>query len=246
MGKHTDRSTSWLVTYSDFITLLLVFFVVFYAVTPDVDESKLKTLLSEFQGGEGVLTESSVIPAESVVDRRKRAERWEGLSRYIEQNQLSDQVQVDLMPAGNRIILKESLTFTSGDARLLDASASVLREITFLFDDSISEIEVQGHTDNIPVRSSRYRSNWDLGAERAISVLLFLMENTNLEPERFKVSSLGEYRPIASNESDAGRRANRRVEILIRYKSEQEMQQPSLQPGQPEVVNPGMNNSASN
>ncbi len=218
MGKHIDRSTSWLVTYSDFITLLLVFFVVFYAMTPGVEESKLKAIQSAFEGGEGILNESSVIPIDALAEKLKRSERWEALNTYIQENDLGDQVQVDLMETGNRIILKESLTFLSGDYNLLDKSKNILREITYLFDDTIAEVEVQGHTDNIPVRTSRYRSNWDLGSERAISVLLFLMENTNLPPSTFKASSLGEYQPIANNEDASGRALNRRVEILIRYK----------------------------
>lgn len=228
MGKRPDRSTSWLVTYSDFITLLMVFFVVFYSLSDGIEDSKLQTILSEFQGGEGVLSESSVIPVESLADRRKRSERWEELGEFIEQQNLSDQVQIDLLPTGNRIILKESLTFGSGDYRLLDRSENVLKEITYLFDDSILEVEVQGHTDNIPVKTSRYRSNWDLGAERSISVLMFLLENTNLPPEKFKASTLGEFRPIASNSIEEGRRSNRRVEILIRYSNEPVSQQPGI------------------
>lgn len=233
MGQHIDRSTSWLVTYSDFITLLLVFFVVFYAITPGVEESKLQAIRSVFDGGEGVLNESSVIPIESLADRYSRSQRWEELNTYIEDNNLSDQVQIDLTTAGSRIILKESLTFASGNFLLLDKSLNILRQITYLFDDTIAEVEVQGHTDNIPVRSTRYRSNWDLGAERAISVLLFLMENTNLPPERFKASSLGEYQPIANNDDPTGRVLNRRVEILIRYFVQDEQNTKPVIPGIP-------------
>ncbi|TNE73635.1 hypothetical protein EP331_03770 [bacterium] len=233
MGKYVDRSSSWLVTYSDFITLLLVFFVVFYAITPGVEESKLKAIQSAFDGGEGILNESSVIPIDALAEKMKRSERWEALNTYIAENNLGDQVQIDLMETGNRIILKESLTFLSGDFNLLDKSKNILREITYLFDETIAEVEVQGHTDNIPVRSSRYRSNWDLGAERSISVLLFLLENTNLPPEKFKASSLGEYQPIADNADASGRGLNRRVEILIRYNQTEEPQgQPQL-PGFP-------------
>lgn len=195
-----------------------MFFVVFYAITPGVEESKLKAIQSAFEGGEGILNESSVIPIDALAEKLKRSERWEALNTYIQENNLGDQVQLDLMETGNRIILKESLTFLSGDYNLLDKSKNILREITYLFDDTIAEVEVQGHTDNVPIKTSRYRSNWDLGAERAISVLLFLIENTNLPPSTFKASSLGEYHPIASNEDASGRALNRRVEILIRYK----------------------------
>ena len=218
MGQRSDKSTNWLVTYSDFITLLLVFFVVFYSLTEGIEKSKLSAIVTHFKGGEGILNESSVIPAGSLAERlRKREQRWEDLSNYIESQGLKDQVQLDLMPEGSRIILKESLTFNSGQAQLLAQSRDVLREITYLFDDNIEVIEVQGHTDNRPIRSSRYSSNWELGAERAISVLQFLMANTTLPPEKFKASTVGEFRPLASNESAEGRRANRRVEILIRY-----------------------------
>lgn len=236
MGQHIDRSSSWLVTYSDFITLLLVFFVVFYAITPGVEESKLKAIKSVFDGGEGVLNESSVIPIESLAERVTRSQRWEELNTFIENNNLSDQVQIDLTATGSRIILKESLTFTSGDYKLLDKSLNILRQITYLFDETIAQVEVQGHTDNIPVRSTRYRSNWDLGSERAISVLLFLMENTNLPPERFKASSLGEFQPIANNEDPAGRILNRRVEILIRYSVQNEQNAKPVVPGIPVQV----------
>ena len=220
MGRRAVGSTTWLITYSDFITLLLVFFVVFYSLTPGIEESKLQTIISAFKGGEGVLTESSIIPASSLADRMSRSRRWEDLNTFIDQNQLSDQVQIDLIPEGNRIILKESLTFRSGEANLLQQSQAVLQEITYLFDDEVVEVEVQGHTDNIPVRNSVYFSNWSLGAQRAISVLRYLVENTNLPPERFKASSLGEFRPIASNDSQPGRNQNRRVEILIRYRNQ--------------------------
>lgn len=220
MGKRIDRSTSWLTTYSDFITLLMVFFVVFYAMTPGVEDSKLKAIKAVFDGGEGILNESSVIPIDALAERLRRVQKWEALTKYIEDNNLSDQVQLDLLPSGNRIILKESLTFLSGDFRLLEKSQSILRQITYLFDEDIELVEVQGHTDNIPVRSARVRSNWDLGSERAISVLLFLLENTNLPPNKFKASSIGEYQPIASNEDAMGRSLNRRVEILIRYQTD--------------------------
>lgn len=212
---------NWLVTYSDFMTLMLVFFVVFYSMTDGIEDSQLSAVVRSFQGGEGVLNESSVIPAGSVAERlKKREERWEQLNEYVDEQNLKDQVQLDLMPQGNRIILKESLTFSSGASTLKEQSRGLLEEITYLFDENIEEIEIQGHTDNKPIRSARYRSNWDLGAERAISVLRFLVANTNIPPERFKACSLGEFRPLASNETDEGRRANRRVEILIRYRDD--------------------------
>ncbi|MGM0587460.1 MAG: OmpA/MotB family protein [Bacteroidota bacterium] len=230
-SNNNNNSNTWLVTFSDFMTLMLVFFVVFYSMTDGIEDSKLTAILNTFQGGRGVLNESSVIPAGSLAERvRQREQRWENLNDYIDEQNLQDQVQLDLMPQGNRIILKESLTFGSGAATLREQSKSVLQEITYLFDQDVAEIEVQGHTDNQPIRSGRYRSNWDLGAERAISVLQFLVANTDIPPEKFKASSVGEFRPLATNETDEGRRANRRVEVLIRYRQSEQNESSSNRP----------------
>jgi chemotaxis protein MotB len=224
--NNKSNSNTWLITFSDFMTLMLVFFVVFYSMTDGIEDSKLNAIVSPFQGGQGVLDESSVIPAGSLAERlRQREQRWENLNDYINEENLKDQVQLDLMPQGNRIILKESLTFRSGQSTLLEQSEDVLKEITYLFDKDVAEIEVQGNTDNRPIRSGRYRSNWDLGAARAISVLQFLIANTDIPPEKFKASSVAEYRPLASNETVEGRRANRRVEVLIRYPQNEQTQQ---------------------
>lgn len=217
MGRRSGHHTRWLITYSDFMTLLLTFFVVFYASTEGINDAELSAIIIPFKGGEGVLNETSVIPAKDLAKRFKRAEEWERLSRYIDEQGLGDEVVLDLLETGNRIILRESLTFQSGQAQLLKQSEEVLKEISYLFDDNVSSVEVQGHTDNIPIRRSDRLSNWGLGAERAISVLRFLVENTNLPPEKFKATSLGEFHPIASNDTPQGRRENRRVEILIRY-----------------------------
>ncbi len=236
MGKRTVKPVNWLLTYSDFITLLLIFFIVLYTLTPGIEMTKLNMIISTFKGGEGVLTESSVLPPESLIARRmRRAEHWEDLGRYIEDRQLADQVQIDLLPEGSRIILREALTFPSGSSQLLTESASVLNEIAYLFDADVREIEVQGHTDNIPIRSGAFRSNWELGAERAASVVRYLIDNTDIPPDRFKASSHGEHRPLASNDTEEGRRANRRVEIYIRYADNNDagsQNNPFFSPGQ--------------
>lgn len=218
MGKRNFNNTEWLTTYSDFITLLLTFFIVMYAATDGISTSDMNAIISPFKGGEGVLDETSVIPANDVARRFKRAERWERFSSFLKDKGLDGVVGLELMPNGNRIVLKESLTFNSGDSQLLEGSKSVLKEITFLFDDAVGEIEVQGHTDNIPIRNARAKTNWNLGSERAISVLRFLVENTNLPPGLFKASTQGEFKPVAANDTDEGRKLNRRVEILIKYK----------------------------
>lgn len=209
-------------TYSDMVTLLLVFFVVIYMLTPGVDYELLQDFLRRFQGGPGILQQQ-----ESVMDRRAQEEemissqtieRWQALIDIIEERELEESVTVDLIAEGVRITMSESVTFNSGSSELIPQAQAILIEVADLFDDDIYETEVQGHTDNVPLRESAYyRSNWDLGAARAVSVVHFINNLSDLPPETFKASSYGEYRPVASNNTEEGRRANRRIEIYIKY-----------------------------
>ncbi|MDG5766741.1 flagellar motor protein MotB [Balneolales bacterium ANBcel1] len=212
-------------TYSDMVTLLLVFFVVLYMLTPGVDLDTLQDFLQRFQGGKGVMKQQESVMNQSSIQiednrrlREQRLERWQALLDYIEERQLEDHFEIDLIPEGIRITLSESVTFNSGSSDLLPEARNILSEIAVLFSEDIYEIEVQGHTDNVPLRQSAYyRSNWDLGASRSISVVRFIKETSGLPPDHFKASSYGEYRPVDTNTTPEGRRANRRVEIYVRY-----------------------------
>ncbi len=210
-------------TYSDMVTLLLVFFVVLYMLTPGVDFDTLQQFLRRFQGGMGVLQQQQTVIDRLSLDRKdelkeQRLERWQALVDFIEDRQLDEFFEIDLIPEGIRITLSESVTFNSGSSDLLPQAQHILTEIADLFSDDIYETEVQGHTDNVPLRESAYyRSNWDLGAARAVSVVRFIKGISDLPPERFKASSYGEYRPVATNDTPVGRRTNRRVEIYVRY-----------------------------
>ncbi len=223
MGRSKKSSGNWLVTYSDLVTLLLVFFVVLYTLTPGIDESIFDNFISYFQNSIGVIDNTSVLEknTENAQSDYRIAvvEKWKVVEDFLENRDLSDQVDIEMIPEGVKITLSDSLTFNSGSSELLPAAKEVLEEIAAVFDDEVEEAEVQGHTDSVPVAAnSYYRSNWHLGAARGVSVLNFIQERSDMEPERYKASSFGEYRPVADNQTQAGRRLNRRVEIYVRYK----------------------------
>lgn len=223
MGRSKKSSGNWLVTYSDLVTLLLVFFVVLYTLTPGIDESIFDNFISYFQNSIGVIDNTSVLEknTENAQSDYRIAvvEKWKVVEDFLENRDLSDQVDIEMIPEGVKITLSDSLTFNSGSSELLPAARDVLEEIAAVFDDEVEEAEVQGHTDSVPVAAnSYYRSNWHLGAARGVSVLNFIQERSDMEPERYKASSFGEYRPVADNQTQAGRRLNRRVEIYVRYK----------------------------
>lgn len=222
MGRSKKSSGNWLVTYSDMVTLLLVFFVVLYTLTPGIDQSQFDNFISYFQASIGVISNTSVMDQnkdDAEEYRKQIVDQWSVVEDFLKRQGLSSQVDIEQVPDGMKVTLSDSLTFNSGSSDLLPAAEQVLEEIAAIFNDEISETEVQGHTDSDPVASSSYyRSNWHLGAARGVSVLKFIQERSDLEPQRYKASSYGEFRPLTNNSTAAGKRKNRRVEIYVRYK----------------------------
>ena len=208
-------------TYSDLVTLLLVFFVLLYTLTPGIDRSTFNDFISYFQKSVGIMDQSAIASQEAkqVDDLR---EEWQQIKKFLEEQGLASEVDIQKIPEGVKVTLSDSLTFNSGSALLLEDARTVLGEMAKVIGHDIKEVKVQGHTDNVPIaRHSVYRSNWHLGAARAVSVVQFIHQRSRLIPGRFEASSFGEYKPIATNATTGGRRKNRRVEIYIRYLDEE-------------------------
>lgn len=208
----------WLVTYSDLVTLLLVFFVLMYTLTPGVSKSTFEDFISYFQ------TPSSIIQHEKsaggkTTNKKQIKKAWKELKKFLKKQDLSAEVTVKKTKDGVKVTLSDSLTFNSGSAIILPKAKMVLKKVAEIIGKDVRAVNVQGHTDNVPIsRDSRYRSNWHLGAARAVSVVLYITRFSKLSPSGFEASSFGQYRPIASNKTPEGRRKNRRVDIYVRYK----------------------------
>lgn len=125
-------------------------------------------------------------------------------------------MDIQLLQDGVKITLSDSLTFESGSSDLLPEAKVVLEQVADVLGDRVLDIEVQGHTDNVPISNMMYKSNWHLGAARSVSVVQYLQAQADMDPSHFKASSFGEYRPVSENESTDGRRKNRRVEIYLK------------------------------
>ncbi len=216
---------NWLITYSDFITLMLTFFIVLYILTPGVEEEKFTSVINSFKGHPGVLKGGVQVLDDVIAQKKRRARHWNQLRGTVEQQNLEDQIKVDLLPEGVRIVLGEAITFNSGSAELLDEGKpvlnSLLHQLSVRMSDEIAEIEILGHTDDVPIseNSRLYNSNWELGSDRANSVLEYVLVNSELPDKFLKVGSYGEYRPRFENNSPLNRKRNRRVEIFVRYKT---------------------------
>jgi len=113
------------------------------------------------------------------------------------------------------IILDDRSSFDSGRADVKPEFLPVISEIANVLSNKEQPLVVAGHTDNVPLRSALYRSNWELSAARATSVVHELLDLSDLEEERVRIEGYAETRPLATNETDAGRSRNRRVEIAV-------------------------------
>jgi chemotaxis protein MotB len=124
-------------------------------------------------------------------------------------------VEIEVEEARIIIRVADNGTFGSGSATVTPAFASLLVELSSLLSGLSGTLSVHGHTDNVPIRTAQFRSNWDLSAMRAASVANVLIEDGNMAPERLIIQGFAETRPVASNTTSDGRAANRRVELLI-------------------------------
>jgi len=155
---------------------------------------------------------------------KERAARASGVSPSEVKKQLEEvlgkelrehHVDLRMTPDGLVVSLREVGFFNSGEATLLPQAEPTLAHIASALGASNFEMRVEGHTDDVPIHNSTYRSNWDLSTARATEVVNMLVGKYNFIPERISVAGYAQYRPIASNDTEEGRRKNRRIDLVI-------------------------------
>lgn len=138
------------------------------------------------------------------------------IEEAVEEENLGEEIGIEFNSQYVLLTMNGSLLFDSGDAKLKDESLAMMSQIAKILERySEGIIEVEGHTDNVPMKGAKYSDNDELSSARAISVFRYLIENTSISPARIKHSGRGEYVPIADNTTAEGRALNRRVEIRI-------------------------------
>ena len=138
------------------------------------------------------------------------------MDQYIDQNSLQDQLSTELTEDGLLIRIKEKALFPSGSAELVAQAQSIGPVVAGLLATIPERVIISGHTDNVPINSAQYPSNWELSSARALNFMKYLLSlNPKLSPKRFSAIGYSEYRPIADNKTEEGRTKNRRVEVLI-------------------------------
>ena len=220
--KQDDINTNaWMDTYADTITLLLTFFILLYSFST-IDNEKLKQIASSLKGQ----VSGTPMVVEPIGDEVEILEPGVGsknpydilvekVTTIIEENGLSDVITIREEDAGVILQLGNSILFDSSKAILKSESFEALDVISSIIPQIDNEIMVQGHTDNRPINSYVYPSNWELSTARAVAVVKYFINEKGLDSARFSATGYGENRPLVENTSSANMEINRRVDILI-------------------------------
>lgn len=212
-------SPFWMATFSDMMTLLLAFFVMLVAMST-VEVKKFEEAMSYFTGQRGLMTEQGLMPGVQAVvsehDVREVADRYEQIVQAVQEKGLGEAVSVDLTAQGVRVTFVDSIAFASGSAALDGPAQDVLVTVAELAA-SAEGVEVEGHTDDRPIATGAYPSNWELSAARAAAVVRFLSAQPDaLPPSAHAAVGYGEHRPRTDNDTPEGRARNRRISVLFR------------------------------
>lgn len=234
--EEPESQERWLVSYADFITLLFAFFVVMYAVS-SVNDGKVKVASNALTTAFGRLPaatppvhdrlapELPLLPRQSIYrsrlnDNAIRREKEQlttiardlltALAPLVSQGK----VKVTQGARGITVEINASVLFAPGDAKLSAQSNEALAAVAQVLKDDLHAIQVEGHTDNAPIRNALYPSNWELSSVRASSVVRLFIDN-GVAPVRLTAIGHGANRPVESNDTPEGRLRNRRVQLMI-------------------------------
>jgi len=248
MSAHGGGGERWLVSYADFITVLLALFIVLFSMG-SVDIQKYRALAESLKAAIGVgggassivspgidksgglsnTAENALpapiqvpgIPMQSITSNEVANQ----LSDMLSQTNLGNAISVQNNIEGVFIALSEQITFEQGTSNLTPQAYTILDKIITLIQPMDNQIRVVGHTDNTPTKDEKYNNNWELSLGRALAVIDY-MQTKGISGFRLIASGRGQYEPLFPNDTPQRRALNSRVEITIIYKVEQNVINP--------------------
>ncbi|WP_077621241.1 flagellar motor protein MotS [Sediminibacillus massiliensis] len=234
--KRTNKGTpKWMVTYADMVTLVLVFFILLFSMS-QIDVVKFEALAESFRSSMIFDSYPSPVPLEDPAEKESHQEKEAGeleeeqplteaddtlsellteIRLFLDEHNLNNDITADRTAEGVVLTLQENVLFESAEAEIIDDGKPFLDKVETLLHNFSNPVRVEGHTDSVPISTYRFPSNWELAGARASSVIRYLIENGDLEDDRFIAVGYGDTRPVADNDTSENRRKNRRVEIII-------------------------------
>lgn len=230
VNRDEPKGDEWLATYSDCVTLLMTFFVLLYAMS-SVDENKMRALSQAFrtvmagEAGDTILEYSlyngdvpligGEIPTDTIDGEKIEESMYYQVSKFVDEHDLEAVVDIIETDLGVAIQLRDNILFETSKSDLRSESKEILDSIAALISSMNNNIVVEGHTDNRPINTAEFPSNWELSVDRAVNVVRYFVENGKIDPKRLSATGYGEFQPIVDNDTEENMEKNRRVNILI-------------------------------
>jgi chemotaxis protein MotB len=223
-----EGAPAWVVTFGDLMSLLLCFFVLMLSFS-EMDRNKYRVVSGSMREAFGIQRKLPVFESpkgqkmiarefdQAIASARIEEEIVDPLRMELKGKfkDLEDLVEIELTEKLVTIRLMREATFDTGKADIRHQFKPLLKKIGSLIGKAPGDIIIAGHTDNVPLRGGRFRSNLGLSSARAGSVAEYLLNHTEIKPEKLSTMGFGEFRPLAPNGTPEGRQRNRRVEIII-------------------------------
>jgi chemotaxis protein MotB len=213
-----ENQDRWLLTYADMITLLLGLFAILYAFSK-IDNAKYAAMVTALgdvfgSGKEGVIVgKAGVMPGSIAAIQSERNQIAQEVRRVLEGS--GSGVTISNNERGVTVHMAEQLLFASGSADLKESSLQTLDALAQVIKRLPNDIRVEGHTDNVPINTPRFPSNWHLSVNRAVNTAFYMMERHSLDRAKISVVGFAEFHPLEINANPEARAKNRRVDIII-------------------------------
>lgn len=221
--EHENRAGGWQIVYTGFILILLCFFIMLTSFA-SLQKAKItqfvksfSNAVSVFEGGQSIEKGETQINAEAmIIDKEDEiAKLFEKVNSLTQDNNLS-QINIHRSAKGVVITLSDKLLFASGDAKLSTSSYELLERIATIIKKVKVPVEIEGHTDNVPIYTDKYPSNWELSTARAVNVLRFMTEKQKVDIYLISAVGMSQFHPVVPNSSMDNKSKNRRVEIVFK------------------------------
>lgn len=220
-------SPAWMATFADMMTLLMSFFILILSFS-SIELDKFKMAMGSLQGALGTLgVQKKLLPDQSwfspntqntdQIKENSILDHIEKMREQIKKEGLEDKISIEEEGGEVYIQMKDDMMFHSGKAELKPTYFNLLSLIAKTFLADAKQIRVEGHTDNIPIQTKEYQSNWELSIQRALNVVRHFVNHENIHPAKLIIAGYGEHKPIAANDSPSNRAKNRRVLLNVKY-----------------------------
>ena len=215
----------WQFIYSGFVLILLCFFIMLSSFS-SIQEAKIMRFVKSFVDAVSILPgglktddAAKVVPdsAEMVETESPLARIFTDLTALAERLNCQNDISVAYTAEGLVMRLSDHALFNAGVADISPQAIPLLQKIGAIVAETAYEVRVEGHTDDLPIKTNRYPSNWELSTARAVNVLRYINDAYRIPSERLSAAGFGKYRPVVANDSSLNRAKNRRVEIVFLY-----------------------------